>query len=74
MGIVRSILFFGIVCIVYLLSLFANLKSPDWDGWLGFFGSIFGSIIAILGVYWQVSVQAKKAKEDAKQQQDLLRK
>ncbi|USZ61391.1 hypothetical protein NHN12_03095 [Lactiplantibacillus plantarum] len=74
MGIVRSISFFGIVCITYLLSLFANLNSPDWDGWLGFFGSIFGSIIAILGVYWQVSVQAKKAKEDAKQQQDLLRK
>ncbi|WP_436702721.1 hypothetical protein [Lactiplantibacillus plantarum] len=73
MGIVRSISFFGIVCIVYLLGLFANLKSPDWDGWLGFFGSILGSIIAILGVYWQVSVQAKKSKEDAEKQQNLLR-
>ncbi|MHC6161695.1 hypothetical protein [Lactiplantibacillus plantarum] len=63
MGIVRSISFLGIVCIVYLLSLFANLKSPDWNGWLGFLGSMFGSIVAIGGVYWQVNRTIKNDKE-----------
>ncbi|BBM22857.1 hypothetical protein [Lactiplantibacillus pentosus] len=73
MEIVQILLFWRFGLFIYLVSLFTSLQPADWNGWLGFFGSLLGSIIAILGVYWQVSVQAKKAKEDAEKQQNLLR-
>ncbi|WP_370561584.1 hypothetical protein AB5567_06140 [Lactiplantibacillus plantarum] len=72
MEIVQIIIFWGIGLFIYLVSLFTRLQPADWNGWLGFFGSLLGSIIAIFGVYWQVSVQSKKSQEDAKKQKDLL--
>ncbi|MCW6134474.1 hypothetical protein [Lactiplantibacillus plantarum] len=59
MKIVQIIFFGGVGLFIYLVSLFTRLSPADWNGWLGFFGSLLGSIIAILGVYWQATKQNK---------------
>ncbi|KWU38093.1 hypothetical protein AV935_03735 [Levilactobacillus brevis] len=44
------------------------------DGWLGFWGGYLGSIIAIMGIYLQISSERNQSKKAAKEQVDLLTK
>lgn len=48
-----------------ILSVKSNTMSiiGNADGWLSFFGGFFGGIIAVGGVYWQVTRKEKKEKE-----------
>ncbi|WP_455428857.1 hypothetical protein [Lactiplantibacillus pentosus] len=74
MYIIQNIIPVIVLFIVYILSLFFNLAPADWNGWLGFAGSIAGSAIAIYGVYWQVKKGSEQSKDDAQEQIKLLQK
>lgn len=58
-----------LVFIPIIVALFIDLPffdkfSGSNDGWLGFWGGYLGSIVAILGVYWQMREENKQWKED----------
>lgn len=46
-----------------ILMPFINIDNGSDDGWLGFWGGYFASIITIVGVFWQVRKQINADKE-----------
>lgn len=70
----RAVLFVSIVLIIFCAPFVysaISIKSPfgfivpeQYDAWIGFYGSIIGGVLTVLGVWWTIDDNNKKKQEE----------